>query len=101
PAHHGRHRVRLLEARRQPRVPVPGEDGAAGVHPDPAVGGGSAGGVEAAETPFWSGRGTIKSAVSHWQRALGNLFKLAGVEKGYARRFRDTFSVALLAQALP
>lgn len=23
------------------------------------------------ETPFWSGRGKIKSAVTHWQRALG------------------------------
>ena len=53
------------------------------------------------ETPFWSGRGTIKSAVSHWQRVLGNLFKLAGVEDGYAHRFRDTFSVALLTKAVP
>ena len=53
------------------------------------------------ETPFWSGRGAIKSAVSHWQRALANLFKLAGVEKGYAHRFRDTFSVALLTKSVP
>jgi integrase len=48
---------------------------------------------------FWSGRGTPKSAVSNWQRTLGKLFKLAGME-GHAHRFRDTFATALLAKGV-
>jgi integrase len=62
----------------------------AGVHSDPAVGRGSAGGAEAAGRDAVLERPRrVKSAVSHWQRALGNLFKLAGVQKGYAQRFRE------------
>ena len=44
---------------------------------------------------FWTGEGTVKSAVSSWQRSLGRLFKLAGV-KGHAHMFRHTVSVDLL-----
>jgi integrase len=45
---------------------------------------------------FWSGRGSIRSGVSCWQRTLAKLFEKAGVENGHAHRFRDTFSVNLL-----
>jgi integrase len=51
--------------------------------------------------PFWSGNGLPKSCVADWQRSLRKLFKLAGVEHGHAHRFRDTFSVRLLAKGVP
>jgi integrase/recombinase XerD len=53
------------------------------------------------DTPFWSGNGLPKSAVADWQRTLGKLFKLAGVEGGHAHRFRDTMSVKLLTKGVP
>ena len=45
---------------------------------------------------FWTGRSKLHSAIGKWQRRLQRLFKLAGVEGGYAHRFRDTFAVELL-----
>jgi len=36
-----------------------------------------------------------------WQRSLQGLFKLAKIEKGFAHRFRDTFSVFLLLAGVP
>jgi len=47
---------------------------------------------------FWrTGNGSLKSAVSVWQRSLAKLFKLAGIS-GHAHRFRDTFAVDLLSR---
>jgi integrase/recombinase XerD len=43
---------------------------------------------------FWAGQGLAKSTVAYWQRSLSKVFDLAGI-KGYAHRFRDTFSVNL------
>jgi integrase len=45
---------------------------------------------------FWSGAGKLESIVRSWQTRLRRLFKLAGVAKGHAHRFRDTFAVELL-----
>src|SRR5262249_19229013 len=53
------------------------------------------------ESPFWTGNGHLKSAVSHWQRVLPRIFKMAGVEGGYAHRFRHTFAVRLLEHGCP
>jgi site-specific recombinase XerD len=45
---------------------------------------------------FWSGRGTLSTAISNARKVLNRVFKLAGI-KGHPHRFRDTFSVSLLA----
>ncbi len=50
---------------------------------------------------FWTGNSTLHTAVGTWQRILSRLFKLAGIPKGYAHRFRDTFSVELLLAGVP
>jgi integrase/recombinase XerD len=50
---------------------------------------------------FWTGRSTTHTALGIWQRTLRNLFKRAGIEKGYAHRFRDTFAVELLLSGVP
>lgn len=50
---------------------------------------------------FWTGRSTIHTAVGTWQRTLRKLFALAGIQKGHAHRFRDTFSVELLQAGVP
>jgi integrase/recombinase XerD len=50
---------------------------------------------------FWSGKSTLKSAISKWQRRLHTLFQLAGIKGGHAHRFRDTFAVELLLQGTP
>jgi integrase len=49
---------------------------------------------------FWSGNGTLKSAVSSWHRSMSTLFKLAGV-KGHLHQFRHLFSVDLLSHGVP
>jgi integrase/recombinase XerD len=45
---------------------------------------------------FWTGKSTLHTAVGSWQRSLSKLFKRAGIQRGYAHRFRDTFAVDLL-----
>ena len=50
---------------------------------------------------FWTGNSTLHTAIGTWQRSLQRLFKLAGIENGYAHRFRDTFSVELLLAGVP
>ncbi len=45
---------------------------------------------------FWTGNSKRKSLASYWQRQLKRLFERAGVVKGHAHRFRDTFAVELL-----
>jgi len=50
--------------------------------------------------PFWTGESKPKSAAFVWQRTLGKLFKLAGIEGGHAHRFRHTFAVNLLLRGV-
>jgi len=50
---------------------------------------------------FWTGRSTLHTAIGSWQRTLRSLFKLAGITKGFAHRFRDTFAVELLLVGVP
>jgi len=45
---------------------------------------------------FWTGTSTLHTAIGTWQRTLRKLFKRAGILKGHAHRFRDTFAVELL-----
>jgi integrase len=50
---------------------------------------------------FWTGNSTMHTATGIWQRTLQSLFKLAEIKKGFAHRFRDTFSVSLLLAGVP
>jgi len=50
---------------------------------------------------FWTGRSRLHTAIGCWQRTLRKLFKLAGIERGHAHRFRDTFAVELLLAGVP
>ncbi len=50
---------------------------------------------------FWTGDSKIESAVTNWQNALRDIFLWAGVTKGHAHRFRDTFAVELLLSRVP
>jgi integrase/recombinase XerD len=50
---------------------------------------------------FWNGVEKLETAVGSWRRRLAKLFELAGVEKGHAHRFRDTFAVSLLLSGVP
>jgi len=49
---------------------------------------------------FWTGAGTLKSAVSSWHRSMKALFKLAQVS-GHPHQFRHYFSVDLLSKGVP
>jgi integrase/recombinase XerD len=50
---------------------------------------------------FWTGNGTLKSAVSSWHRSLVTLFKLAGVSGAHAHKFRHCFASELLVKGVP
>ncbi len=50
---------------------------------------------------FWSGVGTLETAVTNWRARLQRLFELAGIPDGHAHRFRDTFAVELLLASVP
>ena len=53
---------------------------------------------------FWTGNGEPRTAVSHYQDDLRQLFKDAGIESdGFmvSHRFRDTFAVYLLENGVP
>jgi integrase/recombinase XerD len=50
---------------------------------------------------FWSGIGTLETAVTNWRARLQRLFELAGIPDGHAHRFRDTFAVELLLASVP
>jgi integrase/recombinase XerD len=49
---------------------------------------------------FWSGKSKPKSAVGDYQRALSQLFELAGVPRAYPHLFRHTFATDLLHQGV-
>jgi site-specific recombinase XerD len=48
---------------------------------------------------FWTGVGTIRTAVGNWQRALERVGKVAGV-KYDAHQLRDSFAVGLLSKGV-
>jgi integrase len=52
---------------------------------------------------FWTGRGEVRTAVSHWQADFRTLFADAGIEAGgmMSHRLRDTFAVEMLRVGLP
>ena len=50
---------------------------------------------------FWSGLSAKKSAVGDYQCAFKRLYALAGVPKGHAHCWRDTFAVELLLARVP
>jgi integrase/recombinase XerD len=50
---------------------------------------------------FWTGNSTIHTVNGIWQRTLHSLLRAAGINHGYAHRFRDTFSVELLLAGVP
>ncbi len=50
---------------------------------------------------FWTGDSKPESATKNWQNSLRELFRLAGVVKGHAHRFRDTLAVDMLMAGVP
>jgi integrase/recombinase XerC len=50
---------------------------------------------------FWSGNGTLKSALEGWRQRLLFLAEIAGVRNAHFHRFRHTFSVNLLQGGVP
>jgi integrase len=50
---------------------------------------------------FWTGISTPHTVAGNWQSSLKRLFILAGVPKGHAHRFRDTFAVEMLLAGVP
>ena len=50
---------------------------------------------------FWSGTSNPATCKRYWQRVLGRIYKLAGVQGGHAHRFRDTCAVELLLANVP
>lgn len=51
---------------------------------------------------FWTtGRGTVRTIVTNWQRYLARLFEMSGVAQAHSHRFRDTFAVELLLAGVP
>jgi integrase len=49
---------------------------------------------------FWSGEGTVKSAVSAWERTMKRLYKICGF-RAHCHRFRHNFASELLAKGIP
>jgi site-specific recombinase XerD len=50
---------------------------------------------------FWSGASEKDGAARDYMRYLASVFKLAGVQRGHAHRFRDTFAIELLLAGVP
>jgi integrase/recombinase XerD len=48
---------------------------------------------------FWTGVGSIRTAIGNWERALERVGKVAGV-KFHAHRLRDSFAVSLLSKGV-
>jgi integrase/recombinase XerD len=49
---------------------------------------------------FWSGEGTLKSAVSAWERTIKRLYKITKF-RCHAHRFRHNLATELLAKGIP
>lgn len=49
---------------------------------------------------FWSGAGSVTSAVKNWRYLIGRVLEKAGL-KGHPHMFRDTFAVELLLAGVP
>jgi len=49
---------------------------------------------------FWSGNGTLKTALTEWQERLKKVFRIAGIPSGHGHRLRDTFAVELLQRGV-
>lgn len=51
---------------------------------------------------FWTtGRGTVRTITTNWERHLSRVFQLSGVSGAHSHRFRDTFAVELLLGGVP
>jgi integrase/recombinase XerD len=50
---------------------------------------------------FWTGAGKLSTAVGDWQGRLLDLADDAKIQRLHAHRFRDTFAVSLLLEAVP
>ena len=50
---------------------------------------------------FWTGNGTLKSALEDWRRSFVSVALLAGVDDAHFHRLRDTFSTSLLEKGVP
>jgi len=50
---------------------------------------------------FWTGTGKLSTAVGDWQGRLLDLAEDAKIQRLHAHRFRDTFAVSLLLEAVP
>ena len=51
---------------------------------------------------FWkTGRGTVRTITTNWERYLSSVFDLSGVSGAHSHRFRDTFAVELLLAGVP
>jgi integrase/recombinase XerD len=51
--------------------------------------------------PFWTGAGSLVTAVKVWETRMRRLFKLAKIPGGHSHQFRDTFAVELLLAGVP
>ena len=49
---------------------------------------------------FWSGEGTVKSAVSAWERTMKRLYRICGF-RAHCHRYRHNFATELLAKGVP
>jgi integrase len=49
---------------------------------------------------FWTGEGTLESAVSAWERAMKRLYKICGF-RAHRHRWRHNFATELLAKGVP
>ncbi len=49
---------------------------------------------------LWSGKGTLKSAVSAWERTMKRLYKICGF-RAHCHRFRHNLATELLAKGIP
>jgi integrase len=49
---------------------------------------------------FWSGEGSLKSAINAWERTMKRLYKICGF-RAHCHRYRHNFATELLAKGVP